>query len=201
MKRLLPEIIILIAIIVTITALEPYFVNHFFNFKENNTGNSSLTIITGKDIGDVFLSNKYLGKTPITVNNVSSGVHTLKITFPSQNSFYSQFNEVVPFESGNTTVVKWNPGPSYTFSSGAIYYFKKNYGNNASLNISLNTKSEIFINGKFAKTTQSLIKPLLEGSYSITFISLGFTKKTIEVNLKNGYSLYVNVKLFEIPIK
>ena len=199
MKKLLPEIIILIAIIVIITATEPLLVKHFFNYKENN-GSSSLTVIT-KDVGKVYLSQKYYGETPLTVKNISSGVHTLKIVFPNSNNFYSSFEQSIPFERGNTTVVKWSPGPSYTFSSGAIYYFKRNFQNISGLDININSKSEIFINKKFVKTARSLSEELPIGSYNITLISPGFTKKTIEVNLKNGYNIYANVKLFEIPIK
>ncbi|MCL4393012.1 PEGA domain-containing protein [Patescibacteria group bacterium] len=199
MKKLLPEIIILIAIIVIITATEPLLVKHFFNFKANK-GSSSLTVIT-KSVGKVYLSQKYYGQTPITIKNISSGVHNLKITFPNSNNFYSTFEQSIPFERGNTTVVKWSEGPSYTFSSGAIYYFKRNFQNNAGLDININAKSEIFINGKFVKTSKSLSEVLPSGSYNITMLSPGFTKKTIEVNLKNGYNIYTNVKLFEIPIK
>ena len=199
MKRLLPEIIIVIAIIILITAIEPYFVKHFFNFKENY-GSSSLTVLT-KNSGEVYLSGKYYGKTPINIKNISSGVHTLKIVFPNPNNFYAPFEESIPFERNNITVVKWDEGPSYTFSSGSIYYFQKNYQNTAGLNISINTPSEIFINGKLTKTSKLFYTNLPSGSYKITLESLGFVKKTIEVNLKNGYTLYTNVKLFKIPIK
>ncbi len=192
-------LVLLLALIVII--IEPTVTKQIFNIYRKG-GTSSLVVTLKSGEGKVYIDNKYYGTTPLSVHNISSGVHSVKIIrLASTSNFYSPFLETIPFEGNNATIIEWNMGPSSNFSSGAIFYFKNNFSSSSSINLSVNTKSEIFINKKYIKTSSFLEKILPPGAYNITLASPGYIQKSIEVNLKEGYDVYVKVQLFEIPLR
>ncbi len=86
------------------------------------------------------------------------------------------------------------------FKENNVTSIESNLYNASSINLSENTNSQIFTNREYIKTSSSQNKALSAGSYNITLISSGYTQKNVEVNLKEGYDVYVELQFFKIPV-
>jgi len=122
---------------------------------------------------DIHLDGNMVGKTPMVIENVSKGFHTIKIT---KNNFETSEDVI-------------------NISAGATYNYTKSITQLGTLDISSNPDNvKININGEM--TYKTPWKGELEtGNHNITFTKANYFDKSLNVNLMPGEKKSLNIIL------
>ena len=124
----------------------------------------AISISSNPDGADVYLDNLFKGSTPITLKDVTTGTHTVKLI----KSGYNDFSDSVTVISGRTEYIS----ETLVMKTGAINIYSNPSG------------AEIYVNGDYVGTTPNTIHNLTQSSYKIKLTKSGFNdiSKTITVN-------------------
>jgi hypothetical protein len=123
----------------------------------------SLDVVSNVDGSFVYLDYGYKGTTPLKIDNVPVGSHTIEI---SADKYYT-YGETIAVEANKTTYVdaflEEKPGSAYVESapSGA----------------------EVFIDGCYIGTTPLKIFNLISGTYTLTLKHPGYLDETKYINV------------------
>lgn len=125
-----------------------------------------------------------------------------KIT--DQPEFYSKFERTIEVEDGTQVVINWEIGPSEEFSSGEIYFFKERLtttDKNSTVSIiSYPNDAKVYFDGAIQEGDPILINGVKEGNHKVKISKDGYIEEEIDVVCKSGYDLFVEVRLFPVPI-
>jgi hypothetical protein len=125
------------------------------------------------DNSDIYLDGNLVGRTPMVIENVTKGFHTIKI----QKNDFSTMEDVI------------------NISAGSVYNYTKNIEQLATLEIKSNPeKVRINIDDKlFLKTPWK--GDLASGSHKINFSKPNYFEKNLDVNLAPGERKTLNIIL------
>ncbi len=164
--------------------------------------NTQLSISFKNGSGKIYIDDKEYGTTPQTINNLTPGLHKLKIQreVTSEQNFYKPFETYVPVSNHTETYVNIEIAPEGLYSGYIIYYEPAPTNKNGLIKI----KSSINNLHASLKDTElqqenGLIS-LKPGEYKIQFSAEGYEPIEIPLIVRDGLTLVVNVNLLPIPI-
>lgn len=136
--------------------------------------------LDGESAGTVGDQESFLEVFP-----VSPGEHTVKITRPENNGFYTEFERTLNFEKEVDVVIGYDLGPSLLFSEGHVLTAKKSYtkGQNPVLDItSMIDDVDVKIDGAdMGKTPLRSIPMGIDTTHVLHFSKPGFDPLEIEI--------------------
>ncbi len=136
--------------------------------------------LDGKSAGVVNDQESFLEVFPI-----NPGEHTIKITRPDNEGFYTEFEKTLNFEKEVDVVIGYDLGPNLLFSEGHVLTAKKSYtkGQNPTLDIiSTIDDVDVKIDGvDVGKTPLRSIPMSIESTHVLNFGKKGFDPLEIEI--------------------
>lgn len=136
--------------------------------------------LDGESAGVVGDQESFLEVFPIT-----PGEHTVRITRPENNGFYTEFERTLNFEKEVDVVIGYDLGPTLLFSEGHVLTAKKSYtkGQNPVLDVvSLINDVDVKIDGAdMGKTPLRSIPMGIDTTHVLHFSKPGFDPLEIEI--------------------
>ena len=191
--------ILLYAIAIVGVGLVVYFGGEVIRNLDKLKGKSSLTADVLHGEAEVYINDKFISKTPVEEKEVTPGDN--KITIKSASRQYETTIEFISNDKKNihTIGIFRDLGVSDVFSSGQEFWFEKEKSDNVIRIVSEPSGATVYIdNTEFGKTPFSSEK-LTEGEYSLRSEYPGYEAQNARINVKKGYTLNVNMKLFPAP--
>ena len=206
MKKLIPLLIITALIVLAVIA-------PWQNIKDlimrtagiSHSSQASISITSKVGQAKVFLNEKDYGETPFEKNDLKPGKYKIRLEKVSnQVDFYNTFERTIEVEKGTQVVIDWEIGPSEEFSSGEIYFFKERLTTteaNSTVSImSYPEDANIHFDGARQVGTPIVINDVKEGGHKIKTSKDGYIEEELDVVCKSGYDLFVEVRLFPVPV-
>ncbi len=207
MKKAVVIILIISAIIFSI--FSPWkFISNFFLQALGLSGKKPASISINSKVGEaiVYLDGKEQGETPFEKNNLKAGTHTVKLVKKTeQPEFYTTFEKSIEIEEGTQVVINWEIGPSDEFSSGEIYFFKERLDStDDSSTVSIipyPENTEIYFDGAKQEGERPLIiNKINDGRHKVKIEKEGYISSELDAQTKSGYDLFLEIRLFPIPL-
>ncbi len=153
----------------------------------------------------VYVDGKQLGSTPVVLENVSPGIHKLKII--SEQSANDSYEIKVVLTPGAKTVVNRVFGKTKEFSLGTILYYEKLGINDvAALTvISSPDSASVRVDGQEKGLTPLSLDILGNGGHDVVLSKVGYGDQLVSVRLEKGYRLNVisdlakGIDIFSVP--
>jgi len=170
------------------------------------SGANKASISISSKVGEaiVFIDDKEVGKTPFEDNNLKPGSHKFRLEKEDESSeFYKDFERTIYLEEGTQVVINWDLGPGDNFSSGEVYFFKEKLTqeDNSTVSILVDPESsKVYFDGAIQEGHPIIINHVKEGYHKIIIQKEGYIGEELEVKTKKGYDLFVEIKLFPVPI-
>ena len=164
--------------------------------------NSALTVNSTGGKSEVFLDDKKIGETPLSLDNLSSGDFTIEIKrITSNESFYTTISKEIHIEQNTRTLVEVEIGPSDQFSSTSIIYYRDNNSSGSSMYLnSVPNNSTITVDGTEYTDSPIVIDNIGGGEHGVTIESAGYESLDVSVISRNGYTLIAEFDLMIKPI-
>ncbi|MCD4768454.1 MAG: PEGA domain-containing protein [Methanosarcinales archaeon] len=140
----------------------------------------SISISSTPSSSNVYLDNSFKGTTPLTIQNVPIGSHTIKLS----KSGYNDISRTVTVSSGRTTTVS----ESLSLHSGSI----KVSSNPSSANV--------YLDGTFKGTTPTTLSNVPTGSHVIKITKSGYNDISKSVTVSSSHTSYISENLESIII-
>lgn len=206
MKKAVVIILIISAIIFSIFSPWKYLRNLLLQII-GLPGNKPASIAINSKVGTalVYIDDKEQGETPFE-ENIKAGNHTVKLVKKTnQPEFYTIFEKSIDIEEGTQVVINWELGPGEEFSSGEIYFFKERLDStDESLAVSIipfpDTAQIYFDGAKQEDTRPLIIDEIREGKHKVKIEKEGYISSELDFQTKSGYDLFLEVRLFPIPL-
>ncbi len=206
MKKFIPLLIILGFVVLAIIAPWQDIGNLIMRAAGlSSSGQASVSITSKVGQVKVFLNDEELGETPLEKNDLKPGKYKIRLEkITDQPEFYAKFDRTVEVEEGTRVVIDWEIGPSEEFSSGEIYFFKErltttNQDSTVSI-ISYPDESKVYFDAAIQEGDPILINGVKEGNHKIKVSKDGYIEEELDVVCKSGYDLFVEVRLFPVPV-
>jgi len=161
---------------------------------------SGLEVKVTNGEAEVLINNEVVGKTPFESNSVKPGTNT--ITVRNANRQYQTTVKFLPSKKDVVFVVGIirDLGVSDTFSSGQELWFDKDGSENTIRIVSEPSEADVYIDdSKIGKTpfSSSAIK---NGDYTLKLVYPGYESSEARINVQEGYTLNVSIKMFPYPV-
>ena len=166
---------------------------------------ASLSITSKVGECTVYIDGKNVGTTPYENDNLSTTKHDIKLERVTETpEFYTTFERAIDIEEGTQVIINWELGPSDEFSSGEIYFFKERLDStesNSSVSIIPHPNSAIvYFDGAIQEEAPIIVTGVKESRHQIKAEQEGYLSAEYEVQTMTGYDLFVEFRLFPIPI-
>lgn len=165
--------------------------------------NAGLQISSSPNTG-IFLNDKHVGSTVYDNDKIQPGEYTIKLV--PESGLGLSWESKVNLISGVTTVIFRQLGQSEETSSGYILTLEPSKDKeNASLEIVTDPdKAVVNIDGEPKGFSALALDKLSPGQHVILITAPGYIEKSINANLRKGYTLRASVQLarseIEIPV-
>ncbi|MFH1547137.1 MAG: PEGA domain-containing protein [bacterium] len=192
-------IILLIAAVVGISLWQPW--KYLFDLALIGN-NSALTVNSAGGKSEVYLDDKKIGETPLSLDNLSPGDFTIDIKrVTSQDSFYTTISKEIHIEPNTRTLVEVEIGPSDQFSSTSVIYYRDNNSSNSSMYLNSNpSNGTITVDGTEYDGSPVVIEDIEGGEHTISVEADGYEPLEISVISRDGYTLIAEFDLMVKPI-
>ena len=140
----------------------------------------SISIYTTPSSSNIYLDNSLKGSTPLTIQKVPIGSHTIKLS----KSGYDDILRTITVSSGRTTTVS----ESLSLQSGSIKVSSNPSGAN------------IYLDGRFKGTTPTTLANVPIGSHVIKITKSGYNDISKSVTVSSGQTIYISENLESIII-
>lgn len=153
----------------------------------------------------VFINDKEEGTTPLELNNLSPGSYKVKLVKDTNTpDFYTEFERAFDIEEGTQVVINWELGPSNEFSSGEIYFFKRNLDEQSDEStvsiIPHPDNASIYFDGAKQSGPPFVLDGIKEGRHKAKVEQDHFIDTEIDIQTKEGYDLFLEIRLFPLPV-
>lgn len=153
----------------------------------------------------VFINDKEEGVTPFEKNNLVPGKYKVKLTkVTDEEAFYTTFERVFDVEEGTQVVINWDLGPSEDFSSGEIYFFKRNKGISNESSVSIipyPEDSTVYFDAAVQSGPPYVTEGVIEGKHKVKIEKDHYIESEVDVQTRKGFDLFLEVRLFPLPIE
>jgi archaellum component FlaG (FlaF/FlaG flagellin family) len=127
------------------------------SYTTSQTG--SISISSSPSGADVYIDGSYRGITPVTLSDLTTGSHTIRIS----QSGYNDYSTKVTVYSGETAIVSRTLIPSYTTSQ------------TGSISISSSpSRASVYVDGSYQGITPVTLSDLTTGSHTIRISQSGY---------------------------
>lgn len=167
------------------------------------TNNTSLIVKTRNSKLEVKIDDKEYGETPLELDDLKPGKHTLQLTRVStqEDVFYEPATVLVEVANNTEAVVDIEIGPAGSYSGYILTYSDSPYGRNKSyLTIGANTGAQTQLDEQSFGRTPTSITEIEEGEHTLLISAEGYEDLEIPIQGSNGYNLNVTAYLYPIPI-
>lgn len=166
---------------------------------------ASLSVTSKVGEATVYVNGKSVGTTPYNEDGLSAGQYDIKLEKVTDTpEFYTVFERSIDIEEGTQVIINWELGPSDEFSSGEIYFFKERLDStkiDSSVSIIPHPDSTIvYFDGEIQEESPIIVKDVKEGRHKIKVEQEGYMSAEYDVQTKPGYDLFIEFRLFPIPI-
>lgn len=182
----------------------------YSSLKVYSLGGDMKVFVDGEETGTVREDDAFLEIVPIT-----AGDHEVKLVREATHGgFYEDFVRVINFEKGFDTAVSWAIGPSVESSSGWILFAQQKASEKSGFTqINLSCKpsdcnitmdNEVEYTAPISRMELSLDKQHTFKAKSSGFQDLEFLvlpEEEEDRNMLEGYELFFEVNLYQIPIE
>jgi hypothetical protein len=164
--------------------------------------NSALTVNSVSGKSEVFLDDKKIGETPLSLDNLSSGDFTIEMKrITSNESFYTTISKEIHIEPNTRTLVEVEIGPSDQFCSTSIIYYRDNNSPGSSMYLnSIPSNSTITMDETEYTDSPVVIDDTESGEHTITVEAIGYETLDVSVISRDGYTLIAEFDLMIKPI-
>ncbi|GIW69377.1 MAG: hypothetical protein KatS3mg101_0124 [Patescibacteria group bacterium] len=162
---------------------------------------SGINITSIGEQADVYINDKFVGKTPYTADNITPGNNKISIRNASRQ--YQTSINFLPNEGGKIhyVAISRDLGVSDTFSSGWELWFEKDTSGNVLRVISEPSGAKVFIdNSDVEAVTPYLANNISDGDYELKVSIPGFEILSTRISIQKGYTLNATFKLFPSPV-
>lgn len=185
-------LMIFIPLIISFAA---FFLIQFINYQHSQKGALQVTTMPESE---VYLNNKYIGRTPISKTEpddmIQTGDYLIKLV-PTDKKL-AEYQEKISITSGTMTVV------DRKFRSGALsegYLISLNQLNNKNKTelevISFPSGSDVILDSNSQNKTPLLLKSITESDHEIRITKNAYREKIIKIRTPSGYRLSLIVYL------
>lgn len=165
----------------------------------NRDGGKGALQVTSIPSSQVFLDNKYVGKSPLCLCDLpqlqDSGEYTLKLV-PTQVGL-KPFEQKITIYKGVLTVVDRTFDKEASQASGSIITLAEidEKGSSELLIVSFPNKAQVILDSNPEGTTPVLIKDITSSDHEIKILKDGYKEKILKVKTINGKRLEATVTL------
>jgi len=161
---------------------------------------AGLTVAPQQGSQDVYVNDQLIGMAPLEATNIKPGQN--KVTLRTGNRQYETKINFLPNDPKYFFAVGMfrDLGTSDTFSGGQDIWFENDDANATIRIVSDPSGAAIFIDKTQIGTTPFVSSSISEGSYDIRLEQTGYDTQTLRTNVKKGYTLNAQVKLFPLPV-
>lgn len=154
--------------------------------------------VTSLPISNVYLNNKFIGKTPLCKcegnDMLQSGDYTIRLV-PISASNLIPYEQKITITKSILTVVDWTFGIG-AGSSGSVINLTPLSDKSVELFVtSFPSGATITIDGNNSGQTPALIKSLTESDHEMTITKSGYQDKTIHIHTISGFQLNALITL------
>lgn len=172
------------------------FVRNFKSLK----GKSALTTDVLYASAKVLINGQEVGNTPFESKDITPGENKItlkgeKTQYETSINFLSNFNKNI-----HNVGIYRDLGTSDIFSSGQEFWFEKNKSGSTIRIVSNPSGASVYVDGTEIGKTPFSSDTLTEDSYDLRVSFPGYEEQTARINIKNGYTLNISLKLFPIPV-
>lgn len=167
----------------------------FIKFVLLKAPNTAGIKINSSPSANIFVDDKLLGKSPID-QKYPAGEYTFKLIPVDSIEQATSWQGKVKLNPAVYTYINRDLGTSELVSSGEILTLEKLSRNDIQLNVlSMPDAATVIIDGLERGVSPILLEDLSSGEHDIALSAVGFTGKTVRVQLTNGYKLTANIQL------
>ena len=182
MKKILIWILVLISILSLLIRYSSKMTEVFLGIKQR----SGISVISVPEGAIVFLDTKEAGQTPFEDKNLETREYLVKLEKEG-----ASWQGRVKLNPGTVTIINRDLAPDEASSSGEVLSLSKGRGITI---VSNPSDAEVEIDGKiYGKTPISI--SLLSGEHTVVISHPSYLKRSIRVNLPEGFNLTVSVDL------
>lgn len=167
------------------------------------SNNTSLLVKAKNGKLDVIIDGEEYGETPVELDSLAAGKHTIKLTRVSiqEKVFYKPATILVEINNNTEAIVDIEVGPAGSYSGYVLNYTNSPFGNNkAYLTIDSNSAAQTQLDGLDFAQTPTNITEISEGEHKLKITAIGFEDLEIPIQGSKGYNLNVLAYLYPIPI-
>lgn len=203
-KFILPIIVIAL---IALAILSPWsqaldFILNKLHLSSSTPASISVTSKVGQM--KVFLNNEEVGTTPFEKDDLKSGSYNVRLEKVTESpEFYTKFERAIEVESGTQIVINWELGPSDEFSSGEIFFFKKQLEENSGSTVSVIVNpedSKVYFDNAIQEGSPIMVQNVTAGEHTIKVEKDGYIAEDFSIVSKIGYDLFVEARIFPTPV-
>lgn len=148
--------------------------------------------ITSNLKAKVFINEKQMGNTPYQDENLIEGEYLVKLLGDEATSSAKSWQGYVKLNGGTWSLVNRELGDSPTVSSGEVITLEN--GNGVTV-VSIPSGADVTVDGKIFGRTPLTISDISLGEHQFIIGREDYLKRSIRVNLVEGFNLTMNVDL------
>jgi len=191
--------ILLIAIVIGVSIWQPW--KYLLNLALIGQS-SALTVNSVGGKSEVFLDDKKIGETPLSLDNLSSGDFTIEIKRVTSNaSFYTTISKEIHIEQNTRTLIEVEIGPSDQFCSTSIVYYRDHNSSGSAMYLNVDPNNSIITVDETEYTDSPVVIDNIDsGEYVVSVEAEGYEDSEVSVISRDGYTLIAEFDLMVKPI-
>ncbi len=210
--NLMKKTLILTIIALVITLLVSIFIFSLPNnellskipFLKNSFSTGNLSVLSANGVSLIEIDEKYVGETPLELDDLTSGIHKVKLTrkTSSEDSFYDSNFFYVSIEPQTEAIVNVEIAPN-GYLSGYVIYYEEAEIENGFGTFSVNgspSDLNIKLEGESIGVIPYFSDKLQNGEYRIKFHSDQYESIEVPIIIENGFNLNISVYLLPKPL-
>lgn len=166
-----------------------------FQNKQRLLGYSKLSVNVFGNPADVIIDGTKVGTTPLDLDSVKPGTHTIKLQ--NENNFYE---ESIMFSKNSQVVISRDLGISKLFSSGQTFSLDDKDLSSKINVVSEPSQAKVFIDDAEVGKTPYSSTALTDGEYDLRIEKDGYEPQIARIKIQKSFKLNVLVQLFPIPV-
>ena len=162
-------------------------------------GNSGLTVQLTNGEADVYVNDKFVGKTPLESKNIKSGNNVVTIKNGSRQ--YQTSIKFLPSKKSmmHAVGIIRDLGVSDLFSSGQEFWFDRDNPSDSIRIVSEPSGATVSVDGTEVGKTPFASSVISPGDYELKISYPGYESQTARINVQSGYTLNGSIKMFPYP--
>lgn len=152
--------------------------------------------LTDGTVANVYLDELHLGQTPLTKNDLQPGTYQLRIE-PHASSGKQPYQTDIHLYAGSVTSVLWSYAGSEAVGTGDILELEP-LPSDSRAELAVITVPEgasVLVDNTTYGLSPVVLEEITSGDHSLTFSAVGHVKKTLAIQIQQGFRLHVFSRL------